>query len=505
MRRILARCLAPLLVLAWIGGAALAGAVGLPDGEYVPNNFRFSGGSGRVTITCPKLTVSDGGVTATLVFSSPNYPRVTVDGVEYPATHGDGTSAFEVPAPLNADFTVVGTTTAMSQPHDVAYTLHIGLDADSQPAQAAPAGAEQAEPGTERAVSVSERERALPGLVWTSELPLKYATEFAVDYYDGGYKLLTLGDGCRYLVVPEGEEPPAGLDGDVRVLRQPLERIYLAATAAMALFDAVDALDAVRLSGTRAEGWTVENAAAAMERGDMLFAGKYSEPDYELLLTEGCDLAVESTMILHTPRVREMLEGLGVPVLVERSSYESHPLGRTEWVKLYGALLNLEDRAQAFFDGQDRAVSAIRSLPADERAVAFFYVASDGGVVVRGPRDYLAGMIRLAGGRYAFDEALADAPGRSSVTISMEDFYAAAVDADFLIYNGAIDAPLESVGDLLGKSPLFADFRAVREGNVYTTDKSLYQATDVVGEFVLDLNRMLRGEDGDMRFLKKVE
>lgn len=491
------RLIGMMLLLALAFGAALAEAA-LPEGEVVPDGFSFSGGSGRVTITCPKLVVSAGEAAATLVFSSPNYPRLALDGVVYEAAHDGDTSVFEVPAPLNADFTVVATTTAMSQPHDIEYTLRITLG-EAVPAEDAPETAAGA-----AAVPVANREKALPGLTWQGELPLKYAREFAVDCYDGGYRLLTIGDGGRYLVVPEGGDVPEGLDGEIRVLRQPLNRVYVAATAAMALFDAVDALDAVRLSGTRAEGWTVENARAAMERGDMLYAGKYSEPDYELLLAEGCDLAVESTMILHTPKVREMLEGLGVPVLVERSSYEAHPLGRTEWVKLWGALLNREDEAAAFFDGQAAVLDALAGFPNTEKTVTFFYVASDGGVVVRNPKDYVAGMIELAGGRYAFAELLADAGGRSSVSISMEDFYAAAVDADYLIYNGSIDAPLASMDDLLGKSPLFADFKALQNGNVFTTDRSLYQATDTVGDMIEDLHAMLTGETEGMRFLTQV-
>ena len=82
-----------------------------------------------------------------------------------------------------------------------------------------------------------------------------------------------------------------------------------------------------------------------MESGAMTFAGKYSEPDYETLVDGDCDLAIESTMILHTPKVQEMIEDLGIPVFVDYSSYESHPLGRTEWIKLYGALLNKEEEA----------------------------------------------------------------------------------------------------------------------------------------------------------------
>ena len=76
-----------------------------------------------------------------------------------------------------------------------------------------------------------------------------------------------------------------------------------------------------------------------MEDGRMLYAGKYNAPDYERILSGSCDLAVESTMIYHSPEVKEQLERLGIPVLVERSSYERHPLGRMEWLKLYGVLL----------------------------------------------------------------------------------------------------------------------------------------------------------------------
>lgn len=54
-------------------------------------------------------------------------------------------------------------------------------------------------------------------------------------------------------------------------------------------------------------------------------------PDYELILENDCDLAIESTMIYHSPEVKEQLESFEIPVLVERSSYEEHPLGRLEW------------------------------------------------------------------------------------------------------------------------------------------------------------------------------
>ena len=503
MKHTFLRLLALALCLALWGTGAMGEASGLPEGEYAPDGFTFSGGTGKVTISCPRLAVADGAVTATLVFSSPNYPKVTVDGVEYTATHEEKNSIFEIPVRVNEDMTVVGTTTAMSTPHDVEYVIHIWVGQaptevpeDDEDAAAAPQAP---------SVALAERDRALPGLVWQSEMALRYAHEFAVDYYEGGYKLLTIGDGNRYLVVPEGGDVPAGLDGGIGIIRQPLNNVYLAATAAMALFDAVDGLDVIRLSGTQAEGWYIENAAAAMKRGDMLYAGKYSAPDYELLMGMGCPLAIESTMILHTPKVQEMLEQLGVTVFIEHSSYESHPLGRTEWVKLYAAMLNREDAAEAFFDDQAKVIDELKDFPNTEKKVAFFYISTDGSVVVRGANDYVAGMIELAGGRYIFSDTAALDSARAAVAISMEDFYAAAVDADYLIYNASIDAPLNSLDDLLGKSALFADFKAVKDGNVWSTDRYLYQATDIVGQLITDINRMLTGQGEDMTFIHRLQ
>ena len=345
----------------------------------------------------------------------------------------------------------------------------------------------------------------LAGLEYESSMERTYATEFSVDYYSGGYKLLSIGDGSRYLVVPEGAEAPAGLDPSIVVLRQPLDSIYLVAAAAMSLFDALDAVDAIRLSGTQESGWYIENARRAMEEGRMLFAGKYSEPDYEMMISEGCDLAIESTMILHSPKVKEMIEMLGIPVFIEYSSYESHPLGRTEWIKLYGAMLTREEQAAAFFDEQAAIIDELRGFENTGKTVAYFYLSSDGSVVVRSSTDYVAKMIEIAGGKYIFDEIGDPESRRSSVSLTMEEFYAAAVNADYIIYNANVDDTMSDLDGLLGKSALFSDFKAVREGNVWCTGKYLYQATDIVGKLITDIHRMLLGEEGGMTFLYRLK
>ncbi len=346
----------------------------------------------------------------------------------------------------------------------------------------------------------------LAGLVFESELELTYAESFDVYHYEDGYALIDVHESARYLVVPEGKTVPEGLPEGVVILQQPFERIYLAATSAMALFDALDSLDRIRMTGTRESGWYIENAVKAMEGGDMIFAGKYSEPDYELLVDESCDLAVESTMIFHTPKVKEMIEELGIPVFIDRSTYEKHPLGRTEWIKLYGVLAGKEAEAEAFFEGQTKVISELQDFLNTGKTVVYFYMNTNGAAVVRRADDYIPGMIELAGGKYAFPDLLGEEYKSASVSLSMEEFYATAVDADYLVYNAAIDAPVGSMDELLAKSGLFADFKAVKEGNVWTTGKSLYQATDIVGEMIRDLHLMLtEGQEENMTFLTRVK
>ena len=472
------KCLLCLALACLLLCAAAIGESALPDGVYAPDDFTFSGGTGRVTIICPRVTVVNGAAVAEIAFSSPNYTRVIVDGVEYAGEHTADSSIFEVPVPLNAEFLLTGTTTAMSRPHDIDYTLRISLGAASG---------------------------GMGGLTYESSLELSHAEGFTVDYYAGGCALIDINAVGRYLAVPEGMPAPEGLDADVIVLKKPIQNIYLAATSVMALVDRLDALEAVRFSGTRAEGWSVEHAAERMRSGEMLFAGKYSEPDYELLVKEGCGLAVESTMILHAPKVRELLELLGIPVLIDRSSYEPHPLGRMEWIKLYGVLLDREAEAGAFFAEQAAAVEALAGLPRTDKTVAFFYIGTDGQAVVRGASDYIARMIELGGGVNVFADLTDSSDSRAAVSITMEDFYAVAADADYLIYNAAIDKTVVCLDDLRARSALLSDFKAVQNGDVWCAGRDLYQATDCTVDFIEDIHRMLTGHADGMTFLDKLD
>ncbi len=340
-----------------------------------------------------------------------------------------------------------------------------------------------------------------------SSMDTAYATQFAVDYYQDGYRLIMLSDGSRYLVVPEGMQAPEGIDKDIILLYGPVKNIYLAATSAMCLFDGLDSLGSIALSGTRADGWYNENARLAMEAGVIQYAGKYSEPDYELMLSAGCELAIQSMMISHAPEVKEKLEELGIPVLVDLSSLETHPLGRTEWIRLYGALLCKDDRAEELFARQTAYVEEMADIEPTGKTVAFFHISSSGYAVARKSGDYVTKMIELAGGEYIFKDLGDPGTATSTVTLEMEKFYQTARDADYIIYNSTIGGEIYTLEELLKKNELLGDFKAVKDGNVWCTGKNLFQETTQLGSMIKDIHQMLTNEDpalDELEFLHKL-
>ena len=245
-----------------------------------------------------------------------------------------------------------------------------------------------------------------------------------------------------------------------------------------------------------------------MEQGEITYAGKYSAPDYETILSADCGLAIENTMIYHTPEVKEQLEKFGVPVLVERSSYESDPLARMEWVKLYGILLGRTEEAERVFDDAVQRIAPLLDEEPTGKTAAFFSITSNNLATVRKGGDYVAKMIGLAGGSYVFADLTDSGNNLATINLSLEDFYAGAKDADVLLYNSTIEGSIASTEQLVEKCPLLAQFKAVQNGNVWCTAQSLFQQSMELPDLILDMNRVFTegtSADSELTFLTHVK
>ncbi len=304
----------------------------LPDGTYKPEKFSFSGGTGRVRITCPAVTVRNGRSYATIVFSSPNYSYVKASGSKYYGSHGGGVSTFEIPVRLNASNTIIGMTTTMSSDHEIAYSIYIYI-----------AGADG-----KKGEAQDEDAPAVVGLRYESADALESAERFNIYRYADGYVVLSVRDGADYLLVPEGAEVPAGLDEGMAVIKLPVANAYVASGNVLELMGMIGVIDPIALLGCETE---LPQIADALARGAIKRAGAYTEPDYGALLASGCTLAILPAEITDEAYavLSERLGMLGIPAFVDRSAQESTEEGRLEWLKLYGVLFGCEDTVEAYF------------------------------------------------------------------------------------------------------------------------------------------------------------
>lgn len=497
--------------------------LGFQDGTY-QMEVELLGGSGRASVTSPaKVEIKDGKAVATLEWSSPNYDYMVVDGEKYLPVNTEGNSVFQIPVEaFDQDIVVIADTVAMSTPHEIEYTLNFHAGENGQNATKADTTEQEDADGAEKgqqtaAVGGNPAKTAAASLTYDHSMELSYAENFAVDYYEGGYKLLTTRlNGDRILIVPKHQQAPEdaealvspsaeGEPGKLIVLQEPVKNLYLVASSVMDMFAQLDSMDAISMCGLKEEDWYIPAAKQAMKDGTLLYAGKYSQPDYELLLSQNCSMAIENSMIYHTPEVMEKLDEFGIPTLVEYSSYEEHPLGRVEWVRFFGALLDQEEKADQLFEKQKEALKRVEAEESTGKTVAFFYITSNGLVQVRQSTDYIPKMIELAGGKYVFENLGDPDSRRSTVNLQLEDFYDGAQDADFLVYNTTIDRQVQTLEDLLKKCSLLKDFKAVKNHQVWCTTEDMYQQSMSAGNLIEDFHRMLTGYDKETRYLYRLK
>ena len=196
---------------------AVNSATTLADGDYTPDSFTWSGGTGKLNITCDKLSVKSGKATATIVFSSGYISYVKANGTKFsPVSQTSTQSVYEIPVELNANNKIIACTTKMSVPHEIEYTLYFGLEAAKAGAVGDASGVKKTGGGSstgsgsstgttvagQPAADGSMTEKVsdapeIPGLTYESTMKNEAAEYFRLHYYDDGFKVLeiSLADG----------------------------------------------------------------------------------------------------------------------------------------------------------------------------------------------------------------------------------------------------------------------------------------------------------------------
>lgn len=342
--------------------SAVNSSTSLADGVYAADKFSWSGGSGRVSISCSKITVSGGQAYATLVFSSSSYSYIKANGRKYTGSAGGGTTSFTIPVQLNANNTVIGMTTAMSAAHEITYNIYIYLAAADK----------SATEGNKN--QNSEEAPQIVGLNYQSETKLDNAKLLHIYNYDEGITLLEIdmatdmkweqetdaasqdeaelykADTLKYLIVPEDVEIPVGMEKEMIIVQLPAKSVYVSSNDTVEQLDALNQTDFIKTTGFNAEACTVDVLKEALLNEEVKYAGDFWNLEFKTLLLSGCDLALFSSEILpneeddleeFAARYEAVTSGfatLGVPMIVDRSQDEESEEAASEWKKVYEIL-----------------------------------------------------------------------------------------------------------------------------------------------------------------------
>ena len=387
--------------------AKVNSGTGLKDGVYTPDSFSWSGGTGKVSISCSKVTVTGGQAYATITFSSTHYQYVKANGnVYYPSSKTGSSTSFVIPVELNKNNTIVGMTTAMSTAHEIKYTIFVYI------AEAAKANASARANGKEVTVigaNGSDRSKTaaankkmdevapeIIGLEYQSETKAEYAKYFKIYHYDQGITLLEidmnkktgrkaagkkwketsetsglnpaeqeqaalyLNKVVKYLIVPENAEIPAGLDKEVIVVRQPADHVYAGSNKTISLMEELGQLDKVTAVGVKKNKCKNETIKEKMAEKEVVYAGTSGKLNYKKLVKNKCNLALLSSNVLPEKgsskkeakkkmaayrKMTEKMTLLQIPVIVDRAKDEKGKDAQKEWKKVYQVILGCDSQS----------------------------------------------------------------------------------------------------------------------------------------------------------------
>ena len=336
-------------------------------------------------------------------------------------------------------------------------------------------------------------------LIFDYSLELEYANNFAVDFYKGGYIIFKdVENEQDYLIIPENKSVPKEIPEEIKILYAPINNLYVDSSAMVSLLSSFDGgLDSLKLVTNEKDNWYLENVANAMESGKIKYAGKYNSPDYEMLLENNVQLCICTTMIYSNPDVSEKFNELGIPYLVENSTKENHPLARMEWMKLMGIISGKEESAANTFNRQKEIIESISSQASDmsdaDIKVAVFYYTNDGSkVYLRNSEDYIAKMLRLAGGVYIAEDLQLGESGTTAMTL--EEFFKIVSEADYIFYMNYY-AKFTTLDEFISFNEINKELKAVQNKKVWYTSPDFSQKANALGDIISDMNKILMSDE----------
>jgi iron complex transport system substrate-binding protein len=298
---------------------------------------------------------------------------------------------------------------------------------------------------------------------------IRYAKGFSLQHHAG---FITLHidpapdgrkDTLRYILLPSGASVPKGFHGYVPV-RTPVKRIAVFSTTHIGFIDMLGRSDGI-IGVSRPEFVNTPAVRSRIRSGAIKAIGMPFSPDVEVLLNLDPDLVIAPALPAARKTDYQALVQAGIPVLVVAEWLEPSPLGRAEWIRLFGALFGREDAAREKFDAIERSYRKLAALTENVRerpAVLTGLPVKDTWFVPAGG-SYVAALLHDAGAAYPWS----DRPGTGSISLDIEAVYPVALEAPYWLNPGAV----ESMDELLAMDSRFQDMLSVKTGRVYNNNR----------------------------------
>ena len=307
-----------------------------------------------------------------------------------------------------------------------------------------------------------------------SEVKLSYAKGFSLHNHDG-FKTLSVSvdlDGrsetFSYLLLPEKAPAPRGFD-DHLMIRTPVERIALFSTTHIGYIDLLECSEKI-IAVARPEYVNTTSLQQRIKNGDISEIGMPFSPNVEVILELDPDVIVATALPASRKTDYKALVSAGIPVVVVAEWLEQSPLGRAEWMKLYGALLGRESLAREKFAAIERSYTALASTTdtITRRPSVVPGMPFKDAWFVPGGKSYVAQLLRDAGAEYYWSGT----EKAGSIKMDIEAVYPVALEAEFWLNPGTV----LSLEELLAKDSRFRDFSSVKSGKIYNNNKQLNPA-----------------------------
>jgi iron complex transport system substrate-binding protein len=299
-------------------------------------------------------------------------------------------------------------------------------------------------------------------------MPVEYAHGFQIDYYDG-YREVSIvdqaagkADTLRYLLVDSGTAAPADRPG-IPVITTPVRQFAVQSSVHVALADFVGVGNRITGLGN----FKYVNSPVVREgirTGKVKETGVDSRINTELLISMRPGVLIAMTNPDASSGQYKAVTDAGIPVIPDAEWLETTPLGRAEWVKLIGALVDREDSVAGKFDSVVRAYNRLAAIgaAATPKPTVIMNMPFKGTWYVPAGGNYMARFLHDAGAAYPW----ADTKGSNSLSLTFEAVAPMALKADYWL----IDAYVNSKNDVLDKDSRFSGFHAFQTGALYNNN-----------------------------------